>query len=71
MTYGVPRDALDIIGQLRTGLAARPVSAAGLAAIYRYRDADEVRRNLDALATARSATSYGRHATYWPPARAR
>jgi hypothetical protein len=53
MPYRVPMDALDIVGQLRTGLAARPVSAAGLAAIYRYRDADELRRNLDALATAK------------------
>lgn len=49
MTYGVSMDALDIVGQLRTGLAARPVSAPGLAAIYRYRDAEEIRRNLDAL----------------------
>jgi hypothetical protein len=52
MTYGVAIDALDIVGQLRTGLAARPVSAAGLAAVYRYRDADEFRRNLDTLASA-------------------
>src|SRR5215468_5944663 len=52
MTYGVAPDALDIVGQLRTGLAARPVSVAGLAAVYRYRDADQVRRNLDALASA-------------------
>ena len=52
MTYGVPIDALDIVGQLRTGIAARPVSAAGLAAVYRYHDQDEFRRNLDALANA-------------------
>jgi hypothetical protein len=52
VTYGVPLDALDIVGQLRTGLAARPVSAAGLAAVYRYRDAEEFRRNLGALASA-------------------
>jgi hypothetical protein len=32
VTYGVPGDAIDIVGQLRTALAARPVSAAGLAA---------------------------------------
>jgi hypothetical protein len=51
-TYGAPVDAADIVGQLRTGLAARPVSAAGLAAVYRYRDADQVRRNLDTLASA-------------------
>jgi hypothetical protein len=52
MAYGVAIDALDIVGQLRTGLAARPVSAAGLAAVYRYRDADEFRRNLGTLASA-------------------
>src|SRR5262249_24616207 len=28
------------------------VSAAGLAAVYRYRDADQIRRNLDTLASA-------------------
>jgi len=52
MAYGVPLDAIDIVGQLRTGLAARPVSAAGLVAVYRYRDADQIRRNLDTLASA-------------------
>jgi hypothetical protein len=52
MRYGVPVDAIDIVGQLRTGLAARPVSAAGLAAVYRYRDAAEFRRNLDILVAA-------------------
>jgi hypothetical protein len=52
MAYGVAIDALDIVGQLRTGLAGRPVSAAGLAAVYRYRDADEFRRNLSTLASA-------------------
>ncbi len=31
MRYGVPVDAIDVVGQLRTGLAARPVSAAGIA----------------------------------------
>src|SRR5262249_58060071 len=51
-TYGVPPEAIDIVGQLRTGLAARPVSAAGLAAVYRYRDPGQVRRNLDTLAGA-------------------
>jgi hypothetical protein len=50
--YGVPLDAIDIVGQLRTGLAVRPVSAAGLAAVYRYRDADQVRRSLGTLASA-------------------
>jgi hypothetical protein len=52
VTYGVPLEAIDIVGQLRTGLATRPVSAAGLAAVYRYRDADQFRRNLGALASA-------------------
>jgi len=53
MSYGVPLGAIDVVGQLRTGLAAHPVSAAGLAAVYRYRDADEVRRHLRTLATAK------------------
>src|SRR5215469_13047848 len=52
VAYGVPPEAIDIVGQLRTGLAARPVSAAGLAAVYRYRGADQLRRNLDTLAGA-------------------
>jgi len=50
--YGVPPDAIDIVGQLRTGLTARPVSGAGLAAFYRYRDADQVHHCLDTLASA-------------------
>ena len=53
LQYGVPVDAIDIVGQLRIGLAARPVSAAGLAAIYRYRNAAELRRNLDILVAAK------------------
>jgi hypothetical protein len=53
MGYGVPVGAVDIVGQLRMGLAARPVSAAGLAAIYRYRDAAEIRRSLDILVAAK------------------
>jgi hypothetical protein len=52
VTYGVPLDAIDIVGQLRTGLAVRPVSAAGLAAIYRYHDAHQIRRNLNTLEDA-------------------
>jgi len=52
VTYGVPLEAIDIVGQLRTGLAARPVSAAGLAAVYRYRDPGQIRRNLDTLTIA-------------------
>ena len=53
MRYGVPVDAIDIVGQLRMGLAARPVSAAGLAAVYRYRDAADIRRGLDILVAAK------------------
>ena len=52
VAYGVPVEAIDIVGQLRTGLAARPVSAAGLAAVYRYRDPGQVRRDLGTLARA-------------------
>src|SRR5215469_12258959 len=52
VAYGVPVEAVDIVGQLRTGLAARPVSAAGLAAVYRYRDAGQLRRHLGTLASA-------------------
>jgi hypothetical protein len=52
MAYGAPVDAIDIVGQLRTGLATRPVSEAGLTAVYRYRDADQIRRNLGILASA-------------------
>jgi hypothetical protein len=52
MAYAVPKDALDIVGQLRTGLAARPISAAGLAAVYRYHDPDELHRKLDLLTSA-------------------
>jgi len=37
---------------LRTALAVRPVTAAGIAAVYRYRDPDEVRGDLDGLRAA-------------------
>jgi len=62
-TYGVPPEAIDIVGQLRTGLAARPVSAAGLAAVIatatRARSAatstpSRVRESSNGPATARS-----------------
>jgi hypothetical protein len=44
--------AVRMLGQLRTALLAREVTAAGLAAIYRYRDADDVRRDLEGLRAA-------------------
>jgi hypothetical protein len=59
MQYGVPIDAIDIVGQLRMALAARPVSATGLAAVYRYRDAETNRRNGQPYATL-SATERSR-----------
>ena len=43
---------MRMFGQLRTALLARDVTATGLAAIYRYRDADDVRRDLDGLHAA-------------------
>jgi hypothetical protein len=43
---------MRMFGQLRTALLARDVTASGLAAIYRYRDADDVRRDLDGLHAA-------------------
>ena len=41
-----------MFAQLRTALAARPVTAAGIAAVYRYRDPDDVRGDLDGLRAA-------------------
>jgi len=41
-----------MLGQLRTALLARTVTAAGLAAVYRYRDASEVRRDAGDLHAA-------------------
>ena len=41
-----------MFAQLRTALAARTVTAAGIAAVYRYRDPDEVRGDLDGLRAA-------------------
>jgi len=47
-----PPEAMRMLGQLRTALLARKITAAGLAAVYRYRDADDVRRDLDGLYAA-------------------
>ena len=41
-----------MLGQLRTALMARPVSADGLAAVYRYRDAAEIEQDLQGLIAA-------------------
>jgi len=41
-----------MFAQLRTALAARTVTAAGIAAVYRYRDPDEVSGDLDRLRAA-------------------
>jgi hypothetical protein len=49
---GVPAGAMRMFAQLRTALAARTVTAAGIAAVYRYRDPGEVRGDLDALRAA-------------------
>ena len=49
---GVPPGAMRMFGQLRTVLLARKVPTAGLAAIYRYRDAGDVRRDLEDLHAA-------------------
>lgn len=47
-----PPDAMRMLGQLRTALLARKVTTAGLAAVYRYRDASDVRRDLEELHAA-------------------
>jgi hypothetical protein len=49
---GAPPGAMRMFAQLRTGLAARSVTAAGMAAVYRYRDPGEVRADLDGLRAA-------------------
>ena len=48
----VPPGAMRMFGQLRTALLARNVPPAGLAAIYRYRDAGDLRRDLGGLHAA-------------------
>jgi len=49
---GASADAMRMFAQLRTALAARTVTAAGIAAVFRYRDPHEVRGDLDGLRTA-------------------
>ena len=49
---GAPAGAVRMFAQLRTALAARTVTAAGIAAVYRYRDPGEVRADLDGLRAA-------------------
>jgi len=48
----VPPGAMRMFGQLRTALLARNVPPAGLAAIYRYRDVGDLRRDLGGLHAA-------------------
>jgi hypothetical protein len=43
---------MRMFAQLRTALPARKVAAAGIAAVYRYRDPGEVRGDLDGLRAA-------------------
>jgi hypothetical protein len=47
-----PPGAMRMFGQLRTALLARRVTATGLTAVYRYRDPDDVRRDLQGLHAA-------------------
>src|SRR5215475_13637322 len=47
-----PAGAMRMFARLRTALAARTVTADGVAAVYRYRDPDEVRADLDGLLAA-------------------
>jgi hypothetical protein len=49
---GASPEAMRMFAQLRTALVARPVTAAGIAAVYRYRDPDDVRGDLDRLRAA-------------------
>ena len=49
---GAPAGAVRVFAQLRTALAARTVTSAGIAAVYRYRDPGEVRGDLDRLRAA-------------------
>jgi hypothetical protein len=50
--YGTSPNAIRMFAQLRTALSARKVTPTGIAAVYRYRNSDEVRRDLDALRAA-------------------
>jgi hypothetical protein len=47
-----PPGAMRMFGQLRTALLARKVTAAGMAAVYRYRDTGDIRRDLEGLRAA-------------------
>jgi hypothetical protein len=49
---GAPADAMRMFAQLRTALADRTVTAAGIAAVYRYRNPEEVHGDLDGLVAA-------------------
>jgi hypothetical protein len=49
---GAAPGAIRMLGQLRTALLARTVTAAGLAAIYRYSDASDIRREAGELHAA-------------------
>jgi hypothetical protein len=49
---GASAGAMRMFAQLRTALADRTVTAAGIAAVYRYRNPDEVRGDLDGLRAA-------------------
>jgi hypothetical protein len=44
-----PADAMRMLGQLRTALLSRPITADGLAAVYRYRDPANVQRDVEEL----------------------
>jgi hypothetical protein len=54
MPQTVSPEALRMLGQLRTALMARPVSADGLAAVYRYRDAAEIEQDLQGFDRGRA-----------------
>jgi hypothetical protein len=47
-----PPEAMRMLGQLRIALLARPVTPAGLAAVYRYRDEEDIQRDVDGLRAA-------------------
>jgi hypothetical protein len=49
---GAPADSMRMFAQLRTALADRTITAAGIAAVYRYRGPEEVRSDLDGLVAA-------------------
>jgi hypothetical protein len=51
--HGLPAEAMTMFAQLRTGLLARSITAAGLAAVYRYRHVADVQRDVQALQAAK------------------